>query len=140
MLAVTPACADRPADDDPANRAALEERHNRFFAALEARDADAVAELFADDGILHVSDMDPVRGREAIRAFYERVFGFMSDTRATLESFHVGRGDVAYSVGETTNEFRGAVTYEGKFLMAWRRVGGEWMIGAYSISSNEGAE
>lgn len=39
----------------------------KMIAAWEARDADAIAEMFTEDGVLHSMMIDPIEGREAIR-------------------------------------------------------------------------
>lgn len=49
-------------------------------------------------------------------------------------------GDLAYGVGRTVNEFRGeggAVAYEGKYVLVWRRIGGEWRVVHYGVSSDQ---
>jgi ketosteroid isomerase-like protein len=49
-------------------------------------------------------------------------------------------GDMAFSVGSTSNEFRGPeglVTYRGKFVLIWTRRDGDWLISAYAISGNQ---
>ena len=39
----------------------------KMIAAWEARDGDAIAEMFTEDGVLHSVMIDPIVGREAIR-------------------------------------------------------------------------
>jgi len=49
-------------------------------------------------------------------------------------------GDMAYSFGQTTNQFRGpegTESYAGKFALVWCKVEGEWVIVLYSVSSNQ---
>lgn len=48
----------------------LDQRQSESFAALEARDADTTAALFADEAVVHVANMPPIEGRSAIREFY----------------------------------------------------------------------
>jgi hypothetical protein len=67
------ACAPRPFATVPTAASALEVREAAFLGALAARDADAVAVHFTDDGVLHIANMPPVRGRPAIRQFYANV-------------------------------------------------------------------
>lgn len=39
----------------------------KMIAAWDARDADAIANLFTEDGVLHSMMIDPIKGRENIR-------------------------------------------------------------------------
>lgn len=66
--AVEPAAHSAQREDVMENTA----EHNiavvkKMIAAWEARDADGIAEMFTEDGVLHSVMIDPIRGREAIR-------------------------------------------------------------------------
>ncbi len=143
VLVAAAACSHDPAVSLDAERERLEERQSEFFAALEARDAERMAELFSDDAVVHVANRPPLEGRGAIRAFYGNMFGFLSASSATPERVHMsGAGDLAYSTGGTSNEFHspeGTVAYTGKYLLVWEKREDHWMIAAYSISSDESA-
>jgi ketosteroid isomerase-like protein len=120
--------------------AALEDRHAEFLAAMASLDADRVGAFFADDAVLQVANMPAITGGEAIREFYRNVFGFMAATEATTEILRGSEADdIGYASGSTANEFRGPdgpVRYAGKFLVVWRKVGEEWRVAAYAISSD----
>jgi ketosteroid isomerase-like protein len=147
------ACAHHPAPADadapvaPAAGVAadvereLASQQAAFFEAVAARDADRTSAFFADDALLHVANLPPIAGRDAIRRFYRRMFGFLAATASTPEALHVAAGgDVAYGTGSTSNEFRGAegtARYAGKYVLVWRRVAGEWMVALYGLSSNQ---
>jgi ketosteroid isomerase-like protein len=122
----------------------LLERQSEFFEAMEAKDADGIAALFSEDAVVHVANMPPVEGREAIRQFYGNLFGFLVASNAVPEETHLSAGgDMAYGFGRTSNEFRGPegpVGYAGKYALVWYKFGGEWMIVLYGVSSNEPAE
>lgn len=139
-LLLSASCVDRSAASAGLDRESLERRQGQFLAALAARDADATAERFAEDALLHMAGMPPVAGREAIRRFYGNVFGFLEETGAAPASLEVASaGDLAYSVGATRNAFRGPdgpVEYEGKFVLVWRKVDDDWLIAVYAISSD----
>jgi ketosteroid isomerase-like protein len=135
------ACAHhRPAVPEAA-RGPLELRQHAFVAALAARDADALGALFAEDAVLHVAGMPAIEGRPAIRDLYRKMFGFLAGSAAVFERMHVSdAGDMAYSIGRATNEFRGPqgpVTYAGKFSLIWRHRAGEWVVVVYSVSSDQ---
>jgi uncharacterized protein (TIGR02246 family) len=140
-LVLVAACAQPRSVPGAFERDRLDQRQSEWFAAMAARDADALAALFSEGAVVHVANMPPVEGREAIRGFYERMFGFLAASRATPERTEVSAsGDLAYSVGRSVNEFRGpggAVEYVGKYVLVWERREGEWRVALYSISSNQ---
>jgi len=74
--------------------------------AWNTRDWDRVADLFAEDGVLHSMMVDPVIGRETIRA---RIAGLGAGIEEiTLDVHHIGMIDGLVFV-ERTDEF----TYNG---------------------------
>jgi ketosteroid isomerase-like protein len=125
-------------------RERLEARHGEFVAALAARDADRIATLFAVDAVLHVANMPPIEGRDAIHRFYGNTFRFLTASRSTPETLRIATSsDLAYATGSVTNEFRGAeglVEYEGKYVLIWRHDDGDWHVALYSLSSNHPAD
>jgi uncharacterized protein (TIGR02246 family) len=143
-IALAAGCGDGTTAARDTARQALEARQREFTAALAARDADRMAALFADDAVLHVANMPPVEGRDNIAQFYGKTFQFLSASRSAPETLHVAdAGDLAYTTGSVTNEFRrpeGPVEYAGKYVLIWRVVGREWMIALYAISSNQPAD
>jgi limonene-1,2-epoxide hydrolase len=42
-----------------------------FIAAWERRDTEAIVERFTDDGVYHSTPLEPIVGKDAIRAFVE---------------------------------------------------------------------
>jgi ketosteroid isomerase-like protein len=134
------ACADGSVEAAADADERLEQRQSEFFAALGARDADRMAELFAEDGVLHIAGMPAIEGRGAIRQFYGNMFGFLSASDATPVATRLsGSGDMAYSIGAMSNEFRGPdgpARYGGKYLLVWENRA-DWVIAVYSISSDQ---
>ena len=92
--------------------------------------------------MLHVANMPPVQGREAIHAFYGNVFRFMLESEATPETLQISAsGDMAYTTGSVTNSFHSQdepVRYSGKYLLVWENHDGEWLISVYAVSNNSG--
>jgi ketosteroid isomerase-like protein len=138
---ITAPAAATAASAPSAARAVLEQRQQAFFAAMAARDADGVAALFAEDGVMQVAGMPPIEGGAAVRQFYGNMFGFLSASTATPTTTVIAAaGDMAYGTGSTVNEFRGQdgpLRFSGKYALVWRQLGGEWRIVLYSISSNQ---
>lgn len=137
--ALASACGQAREDRDR-----LEARQGEFVAALAARDADSMSALFAADAVLHVANMPPIEGRDAIHRFYGNTFRFLSASRSTPETLEIAAGgDLAYSTGSVTNEFRsaeGQKEYEGKYVLIWRHDDDEWQVALYSLSSNHPAD
>jgi ketosteroid isomerase-like protein len=118
-------------------------RQSGFLEAMEAKDADGMAAFFSEDAVLHVANMPPVEGRDAIRPFFGNLFSFLNSSSVVVEETHMSAGgDMAYSFGRTTNEFRGeegSIAYAGKYVLVWCKIEGEWVIVLYAVSSNESA-
>ena len=118
----------------------LRARDASFQEALAAKDAEQAAAHFADGAVLHIANMAPVHGGEAIRDFYGNVFRYMESSAPESEVVRASNsGDVGYSMGRVTNVFageQGPAEYEGKYILVWERAAGEWQIAAYSVSSN----
>lgn len=142
LLALVIACS--PALVFPQQAAAepedLKRRHAEFFAALASRDLDRMIDVFANEAVLHVADMPAVRGREAIRQFYARLFGFLVASEATSDGVRVAAGqDMAYDLGRTRNVFKRGpeeVEYTGKYVTVWAKADGVWRIAAYAITGD----
>lgn len=74
--------AERLLEETPIARTA-----QRLIAAVEQRDAQAFAALFAESAVAHHPlSPEPARGRAAIRASEEELFNAFSDVRVELRS------------------------------------------------------
>ncbi len=140
MLVFATACAHHRAVPLEVGRELHAEREREFLAALATRDADSVAAFFADDAVLHIASMPPIEGA-AIHRLYQNLSSFLVRSDARPEGSYVSAtGDMAYSIGRTSNEFRtpeGSVVHSGKYSLLWRRVGDDWLVVLYSVSSNQ---
>lgn len=94
-----------------------------YERAWEARDAQALALLFAPDGFVLRSEYPPVRGREAIKQAYKNAGGPLH-----LRALDFARSDsIAYVIGG----YRSAPDRPdgGKFILTLRRGSdGQWLI------------
>lgn len=71
----------------------------RLKSAIERRDADAVAALYAEDAVgHHPLAPEPLRGREAIRASEAELFAAFSDTRVAVRGVYVDGHTVVMEV------------------------------------------
>ena len=96
LAALFAGCQAGPAAPEASSRGAIEATVDRYVAASNEGDAEALAELYADDALLLPPDHQPIRGREAIVDFWRQ---------GTDEGLEVSplrlevNGDVAYMVG-----------------------------------------
>ena len=96
LVAVAAGCAGGSTAIDPASRGAIEATVDRYVAASNEGDAEALAELYAEDALLLPPDHEPIRGRAAIVEFWRQ--GTDLGLEVSTLRLEVA-GDVAYLVG-----------------------------------------
>ena len=99
----------------------------KMIAAWEARDGDAIAELFTTDGVLHSMMIDPIVGREAIRPRMKFLVDNASHMKLNVRTWAVS-GDTVFI--ERWDEFtfkghKGKVPVVGVLVIAGDKVK-EW--------------
>src|SRR2546425_9724996 len=129
-FAVVLAIAALAAGDPPVNPGSYEPLPPELNRALRdyerawrAKDASALADLFAEDGFVLSDGSPPAKGREAIRRAYANAGGPL-----WLRSVgHATDGDVGYIIGVFGHKQDGAVA--GEFIFALRpRARGPWFV------------
>jgi steroid delta-isomerase-like uncharacterized protein len=65
-------------------RQAVEERVRSYFEAQAARDPDAMAEHWREDGVEDLVPVGLLRGRDEVREFMASLFAAMPDARTTV--------------------------------------------------------
>jgi ketosteroid isomerase-like protein len=97
-------------------------------SALDAKDPGAMTAIYAEDGVLLPPNSEAISGRAAIQAFWAEALvsginGVAKDTEVYAHR------DLGYTVGTyTATGASGATIDEGKYLIIWRNVDGEWKI------------
>ena len=110
-LAMT-ACNQTPApavpDTHDADVKAISDNEAQWNSDWAAKDEGKIATHYADDAVLIVSGMDPVKGKEAIRASNRQ----MLDDKAMSLTFHASRVEVSKSgeLGYTEGTYKLTVT------------------------------
>ena len=110
-------------------RSQIESANKEWMAAFKACDATALANLYTGQGQLLPANSDFVRGKAAIRSFWQGGID-MGFKDAILETVEVeAYGDTAIEVGR----YRifvggGTVADHGKYVVVWKNEGGRWKI------------
>jgi ketosteroid isomerase-like protein len=130
-FAQTPPPADVAPQPSVVLPAELDRVLRDYETAWRARDAEALAKLFTEDGFVLSSGKPPVRGRAAIRAAYAKSGGPLA-----LRAFaHSVDGSVGYIIGGYGGSKDEPDT--GKFILALRKdAAGRWLIAADIDNSN----
>lgn len=116
----------------PEVQAEITKRLESHAAALARGDVEAALDLYAVEAVVRPANMEPVRGREALRQFFTRWFAAMTvkDGAYTTEELDV-HGDTAYQAGT----YRGVmhphgqpgIQDRGSFVIVWKRQrDGSW--------------
>lgn len=152
--ALLPACevADAPANapakanasDAAADEQAIRANVDRWLQAVNAKDAAAVAQFYTEDGAVMPPNMPIGKGRAAIQKTWADMMatpGF--NLHFTPEQIVVSSsGDMALDRGTyqlTVSPTGTPQTDTGKYLVVWRKVGGEWKAAADMFNSDVSA-
>ena len=131
-----PAAANAGADEQ-----AIRAQVDHWLQLVKAKDAPAIAALYTDDGAVMPANEPISKGHDAIQKTWASLMqmpGF--DLTFTPEQIIVSSsGDMAldrgtYKLGFTANG--AAKTDSGKYVVVWRKVGGEWKAAADIFNSD----
>lgn len=117
-----------------ADEQAIRNIGERWVELVRAKNASAIAQLYGEDGALMPPNMPIAKGRSAIEetwASMMRTPGF-DLTFAPEQILVSASGDMAldrgtYRLGESS----------GKYVVVWRKVGGEWKVSADIFNSDK---
>ena len=158
LLSVTalllPACqaGEKPANDAAevnstaavntgADEEAIRGHVDRWLQLVKAKDASGIAEIYAEDGAVMPPNAPIGKGRAAIQqawASMMRTPGF--DLTFNPEQIVISSsGDMALDRGTYTLTVAPAGTTQtdtGKYVVVWRKIGGDWKAVADIFNSN----
>jgi uncharacterized protein (TIGR02246 family) len=123
-----------PAVDQAAIGAKVDSLNTAFLAAVTARDTNALATMYAEDGHLLDANAPRVDGREAIRHAWAQAMAmpgfdlkFASSDKIVSEA-----GDMVIDLGTYTFAAQGSkgkpMNDHGKYVTVLKNVNGEWKI------------
>ena len=103
-------------------------------------DAQGMADLYTEDGMLLPTGSDFVRGKEAIRNFWQGAMD-MGIKDAKLDIVEVEhQGDTVIEMGQyTLKSADGAVMDQGKYVVIWKQEHGQWKLHRDIWNSNRPA-
>jgi len=106
-----------------------------YLAAVKARDAAKVVELYKEDAVEMPPHQKPVRGRANIQAYYQQQFkgeqAQFSDLRLQRTEARTS-GDVGYDTGQYSQRItpRGGkpIDDSGNYIVILHQTGGQWRV------------
>lgn len=111
---------------------------NAQFSALAGKgDGAGLAALYAKDGQVMPAGSEPIKGPQAIQKFWQGAVdsGIAAVGLTTIEIF--GHGPTATEVGQyELRDKAGKVLDHGKYIVVWRREGGQWKLLRDMFSTN----
>ncbi len=126
------ACAPKP-PDTAADAATIKADPLNWMRLYNAGDADGVAALYAEDGVLLAPGAPTVVGRAAIRSFIAAAIDSSKAAGLTFVGDEVTDAGIAGDTGWLTGTFSvrdasGATVDKGKFVTIYRRADGKWLV------------
>jgi uncharacterized protein (TIGR02246 family) len=129
------------AGDSKAEEQRIRDLDVKWVAAVAAKDAEATAAFYADDGRIMPQNAPASEGPAAVAEVWKGFFQ-LQDFALTFEPTHIAvaeAGDIAYDIGTYSLAFtgeKGPVQDVGKYVVVWKKVGGGWKVAADIFNSN----
>jgi uncharacterized protein (TIGR02246 family) len=109
-------------------RDAVDAGNRAFRTAFLAGDANAVAKLYTENAQVIAPGAPVARGRAAIAAAWKKTIdvGFQDLTLQTAEV--ESAGDLACETGVVRLVSRDGKSTQGRYVVVWKREGGQWKL------------
>jgi len=130
-------CVARPAlaQQDAADRAAIESVAQAWARAFNSRDSKSLLALATEDVVLVDPSLPPASGPGAREAWKKALAAAKGQIISDSKEIVIA-GDVAWRIAAFTHRApSGEVLSRGQSLEIWKRVGGGWMIHRQMSSS-----
>jgi uncharacterized protein (TIGR02246 family) len=134
VITLLAACSEAP--QPQADLDGLKGMGDAWQAGFNARDAAAIAAVYAENGSLLPPNVKTVKGRAAIEAYWVEfmasgIGGGITDTNVNAS------GDVGYKVGTyTITSPYGELLDDGKYVEVWHYMDGRWQMMYDIFNSN----
>jgi uncharacterized protein (TIGR02246 family) len=112
------------------DKAAIEKLNESFSAAVDKGDIATVAGMYAEDAFLLPAGSPMVRGRSAIKSFWEKASESVGDMKLVTVDVKPLGADAAREVGTFSLHTKGSQPQEvtGKYVVIWQKAGSEWKL------------
>lgn len=133
LVALVAACAPASSTDTAADEQAIRGKADGMDQALSAQNDSAIGMMFSADAVLMPPNMPRIAGRDSIRKFYAGIWPMKASLTLSPAAVHVS-GDWAIDEGNYTWTMPApapnapAINDHGKYLNAWHKANGEWVI------------
>lgn len=113
----------------------------RWLAVVGSRDVERIASVYADDGVFLVPNAPAASGRTQVSAVWSQLLSApnLSLTWAPTAVDVAQSGDLASEIGTYLLGMdgpAGRIEDNGKYVVVWRRRGGEWEVAADIFNSS----
>jgi uncharacterized protein (TIGR02246 family) len=132
-LAIAACGAPKQEEFTTQDAANIRQKSEAFVAALNGKQIPQIVEMFAENATLMPPNRPVLRGRDAIRNFYDELINQTGATNLQLDVQEVvGHGPLAYQAGSYELQYKpttGAPPRDrdrGKYLFVLRDLGGTW--------------
>ena len=131
------ACGGQDANDE----AAIRDQNKKWLEAIVAKDASAVAQIYAEDGTMLPPNAPKASGRDAVQKGWEEMFKIpgVQLTFDTERFVFAKSGDVAVDIGTykfSAGEGATMQTDTGKSVVTWVKRDGKWLVLTDMFSSD----
>jgi uncharacterized protein (TIGR02246 family) len=109
-------------------QAAIAAATAQFIDAFNRQDAAGCARLYTEQGATLPPNAEIARGRDAIQVVWQELFD-AGLTAFAVDSLEVeSAGEWAYEMGRYRLYAGDDLADEGKYVLIWKREGGQWRI------------
>jgi len=132
-----------PPADRAADEAAIKQADEQFFTTVNARNAAAAAEIYADDAVYMEGGSPAIAGKDGVRQHIEGFIKLpqLAMSGETTDIKFSDDGNLAYATGKFSVGYADAKGHslkdDGKYLIVWRKTDGKWKIVAESNSMDK---
>ena len=132
LLLIVAGC-NAPAKEKPATAEELSQVNRDFAKAMNAKDASAAANCYADNAVILPPGQPNVTGREAIQKYWQGFLDGAGFVDASVSTVATGsNGDVGYEIGTADLHLKGPdgkiVTEKIKYSIVLKRnAEGKWL-------------
>ena len=135
ILACAICLANSPLSAQKDVSAVISAANDRWEAAFNDSNAEALANLYTENGRLLPPNFQVIEGREGIEKFWGQVVApGVTCELTTISAMAYGKTAIEEGVGKIFAE--GNVVDDVKYILEWKKVDGEWQIHKDMWSSN----